>query len=334
MSLATAPQRQSLMYKLSKARKDRPWSSLRALRSAAQRLRRDDEGASRGTRTDAVMTVTVAHVGGRPVRFIPELTGRRAPWDQVLDAASGNGAPIAASATIRHWNGQASRAWTVPLVDLRGLKPDDLLDVRRPVAYQGMSNYVSTLCVPTARFGGRSVWCESFNEQANYRDFLLRWGVAQFATQMLRMEWVLAGGIRVHFPDALALHEDGRVTLIDVTTTKRLEDERAAAIFALTRRTSEALGWRYELLTELTPQRVRNVNALWAKRAQAPDRASTWRARSAASPDSVQFQALASMLGDHGPAPHGVLYLIANRWFRGDLDRPLRPESTLWRGRK
>lgn len=282
------------------------------------------------------MTVTVAHVGGRPVRFIPELTGRRSPWEEVLDTAydPGNDAAIAASATIRHWDGQAAHVVTAPLAEFNSLTPDRLLDVRRPVAYQGMSNYVSTLCVPTGWTTGRSVWCESFNEQSNYRDFLLAHGATQFATQMMRLEWVMVGGIRVHFPDALALGEDGRLTLIDVTTTKRLEDARAAAVFALTRRTCDVMGWRYELFTELSPQRVRNVNAVWAKRVQAPDRSATWQVRSFSAPDRVQFHALARVLGEDRPALNGVLHLIANRWFKADLDSPLRPEAMLWRGPK
>lgn len=281
------------------------------------------------------MLTTVAHVGGRRTLYVPDLTGKRAPWERVIEAAAdpGDASAVASGATVRRVDLAADRAWveTVDLCGLTALTPDDVLDVRRPVAYQGMSNYPSTLCVPTRAWSWRSVWCDSFNEQANYRDFLLQPGTVEFAAQMLRLEWVFPSGIRVHYPDAMALDAGGTVTVLDVTTKRRFQDPRVAAVFDLSRRTCQALGWRYLLRFELSPQRVRNVNALWGRRRDDPARRQRWLRSSAQAPSSVQFHVLARLLGDGKPDVTAVLHLLATGRFRADLDAPLRPDSLLQR---
>ena len=279
------------------------------------------------------MLTTVAHVGGRRTLFIPDLTGKRAPWERVIETAADASDPsgVASAATVRRADHDAERAW-VDTTDLRGLKavtPDGVLDVRRPVAYQGMSNYPSTLCVPTRARGWRSVWCESFNEQANYRDFLLDSATVEFATQMMRLEWVFPTGIRVHYPDAMALDASGMVTLLDVTTRRRFQDARVAAVFELTRRTCEALGWRYLLRFEPSPQRIRNINALWGRRHHDPALSERWVRAAEQAPSPVQFHVLARLLGDGKPNVTAVMHLLATRRFRADLDAPLRPDSRL-----
>ena len=279
------------------------------------------------------ITTTVAHVGGRATLFIPDLTGKRAPWDRVVETASDATDPsgVATGATLRRGDVTTDNTW-VETVDLRGLArvtPDLLLDVRRPVAYQGMSNYPSTLCAPTRTHESRSVWCESFNEQANYRDFLLASSTIEFASQMMRLEWVLQSGIRVHYPDAMGLDANGAVTMMDVTTARRFQDPCVAAVFDLTRRTCEALGWRYQVRFELAPQRVRNLNALWSQRRAEPGRAAQWLSGAGGAPSSVQFHVLARLLGAGHADVRGVLHLLATGHFRTDLDAPLRPETVL-----
>ncbi len=214
---------------------------------------------------------SVPHRLGRRTSFIPPLEGKPASWAEVIDAAADatRRAALAESLIATTLTADAEGHPVVGTADTAALKrlaPDQLFAVRRPVSHKGMKNYVSRAAVPSERHEARAVWCESFNELSHLRDLLLTVLPTQVTTQPLRLEWVLASGVRSHVPDFLVRCADGRTILVDVTTSSKLDDPRLRAILQLTGATAEAVGWDYQVRTELPPQRVRNLNFLHASR--------------------------------------------------------------------
>ena len=208
---------------------------------------------------------SVPHRLGRRTNFIPPLDGRPAKWADVIDSVADSDqlASLAATttATILTTGSDGHAVIATADVDaMKSLVPDQLVGVRRPASHKGMTNYISRVTVPTEQHDARAVWCESFNELSHLRDLLLTNRPAQVATQPLRLEWVLPSGVRSHIPDFLTRLADGQMTLVDVTTNSKVEDPRVRAILKLTKATAEAVGWAYQVRTELPPQRVRNLN--------------------------------------------------------------------------
>lgn len=101
------------------------------------------------------------------------------------------GEPTALGAWIstREWDPMtdAIQVRSRPVAELGCVDVSTLLEVRRPVSYAGMTNYIGRMPVPS-RHDARAVWFESRNEQENYRDLLMTEDVAELATQPLRIE--------------------------------------------------------------------------------------------------------------------------------------------------
>lgn len=275
---------------------------------------------------------SVPHRLGRRTNFIPALEGRPAKWADVIDSVSDSEqcASVAASATATMLTtGSDGRpvVATANVESMRSLVPDALIGVRRPASHQGMRNYISRVAVPTEQQDARAVWCESFNELSHLRDLLLTERPTQVTTQPMRLEWVLPSGVRSHVPDFLARFADGRTTLIDVTTSHKVEDPRLRAILQLTKATADALGWTYQVRTELPPQRVRNLNFLHAGRHDTrQDRASAARLLRQATGE-VDVQRASELLGG-GPKGYVRLWdVVAHGLVHVPLDEPLDLDS-------
>lgn len=285
--------------------------------------------------------MSVAHRGGRATSFIPSVGGRAAPVDDLVavlhDLARRESVASSAHVTVRTFlGGKMPAPLTVPLDGARTAEPDALCDVRRSVSYVGQQNYAGTVVTPTQWWAWRAVWCESFNERYNYLDLILERGARQVATQCMRLEWRFPSGQRTHVPDAFVLLHDGTRLLVDVTTTKRLEDPAARAVFALTAQTCAALGWEYEVRTELPLQRQRNLSFLRTFQSCPPALVS--RARAALNAVSLpsQIHIAAKTLGD-GDLTAGlqlVWVLLAAGDIHCDLSLPLAPDTHVRRGRR
>lgn len=274
------------------------------------------------------LDTSVPHRLGRRTNFIPPLEGRPAKWADVIDSVADSDqlASLAASAKATILNTGSDGHPVVATADveaMKGLMPDQLVGVRRPASHKGMTNYISRAAVPTEQHDARAVWCESFNELSHLRDLLLTVQPTQVASQPLRLEWVLPSGVRSHTPDFLVRFADGRTTLVDVTTSSKVEDPRLRAILQLTKATAEAVGWAYQVRTELPPQRVRNLNFLHAgRRDTRQDRASAARRlRQATGP--VDVQRASELLGG-GPGGYMRLWdLVAHGMVQVPLDDPV-----------
>jgi hypothetical protein len=271
------------------------------------------------------------------VDFLESLRGPRAPWEEVVsaaqDAALAREVALTSSVTIREVDPVSGRdrqkACDVP--GAATLTPDVLAEVRRPVSYHGMRNYIGRMALPSVDREAHAGWFESRNEQETYRDLLLTRPITQMTTQPLRLEWPFASGVRTHVPDALYVTVDGVVTLLDVTRRARLDSAEAHAVFVLAQATATALGWRYELRGELSAQHQRNVSFVYAHRHAPPERVPGWVQAARGLPETCTVQHAAAALGQSRP-DHGALWhLVATRQLFVDLTAPIRIDSRVQR---
>lgn len=284
--------------------------------------------------------VTTAHRRGLRTSFLAASHGPRAGWEEVVNAAQNHvdGDAVAGGTRVltRQWDGDAGRVelHDDAVGDLVEPPVENLMEVRRPLSYQGMKSYIGRMCVPSSDGSGRGVWFESRNEQDNYRDFLICHDVREMATQPLRFEWAFPGGLRTHVPDALVRLADGSVRLLDVTTRKKMADPQLLAVTALTHRTCEALGWSYEVRYELEPQRARNVAMIWACRTAPVEQAQRWAAIAAEMPDGIQVLPAARLLSAGLDTPNlgGVWHLIATGVLAVQLTQRLASDTPLHQG--
>lgn len=269
--------------------------------------------------------------------FLESLRGPRAPWEEILaaahDPAVARQVALSSSVTIREVDQVSGRGRrkTCDVQAAAALTPDVLAEVRRPVSYQGMRNYIGRMSLPSVDREAHAGWFESRNEQENYRDLLLTRPVAQMSTQPMRLEWPFASGARTHVPDALYVTVDGVVTLLDVTRRARLDSAEAHAVFVLAQATAALLGWRYELRAELTAQHQRNVSFVYAHRHAPPERAAGWAQSARALPETCTVQHAAAALGESRPDYGALWHLVSTRRLFVDLTAPIRIDSRVQR---
>ena len=255
-------------------------------------------------------------------------------WAEVVDVAgeAAERAKVASAATATLLTIDTNCPPMVATADvnsLMSLVPDQLLPVRRPASHKGMKNYISRVVVPTEAHECRAVWCESFNELTHLRDLLITRQPTQVATQPFRLEWIMSTGVRGHVPDFLFRDADGRPLLVDVTTRTKLDDPRLQAVLQLTATTAEALGWEYQVRTELPAQRVRNINFLHTGRNDTDqDRVGASRVLRQ-TPGSIDVQRASDLLGG-GPQGFVRLWdLIAHGHVHVNLDSVMELDSTV-----
>lgn len=280
--------------------------------------------------------VTSSHRRGTRVDFLPRAQGPFADWAEVQRAADGEGIDAVLAGTrvvARRRDATHDRAHTqdLSLSEAAKLGPDDLVEVRRPVSYRGMRNYIGRMGLPAQRHEGHAGWFESRNEQENYRNLLIEEPVVQMATQPLRLEWPIRSGVRTHVPDGMYLTVDGRVVLVDVTRRSRLLSPEAVAIFRLAQLTAQSMGWEYELRGELTAQHQRNVSMIYSHRHPTPS-APQWQKLVGSMPADQQIAQAAEDLGTAGrPNYAAVWHLVATQFLFLDLSASLTRDSSVRR---
>lgn len=306
----------------------------------AHDLHGDDPGTDRqtGLSRQTAGAVTSHRLGGR-TEFLPRTGGDPVSWPHFVEFV---GRELERPATVAEMTRISVRRWVLgrsspevqnlPLAEASRVMPDELTEVRRPVSYRGMRNYIGRIPLPSQEHLAHAGWFESRNEQENYRELVIRRPVTQMVTQPMRMEWLLAAGVRTHVPDALYVDATGQMTLVDVTRLSRLQDPSARAVFTATGLTAQELGWRYELRVELAPQHRRNVAFVYSHRHANPEEAAEWVRRGRELPDTVQLAQAATRLGNHrGEDYQALFHLIATRQLFVDLQSPLVSDSTVRR---
>lgn len=301
-----------------------PSSDVRTVLSTVRRLH--GQGLNRAPGS-------VVHRRRNRTRFIPPRTGPAANWASVMAAAETPEAAAAiggaASFSVRAWDHETGSINVMENASGREvgrLTPDELIEVRRPSSYPGKRSYLGKIPVPTVAHSSRSVWFESLNELYHYRDLLMTRPIVEFSSQPMEIVWVFSRGLRSHVPDCVVQMNDGGRLLVDVTTSDRLSDPRARAIFRLTAATARSLGWEYELRVEMAAQQQRNISFVLAHRPAAEDQLVDWLKRLTRARLPQSTYSLARVLHDDGlPAP--VWGLIALGRLSVDMSLPLRPDT-------
>lgn len=268
-------------------------------------------------------SVNASHRRGRSTSFVERPPSRRASQTDLIAAAAdpktADEVGRKAVLTMRTALGQ------------RSVTPDEaahvdvctLLPTRRPASFQEMRSYIGRAAV-TTKAGPTAIWFESLNELSHIRDILLTSDVAGMASQPMLVSWPLGRGARHHFPDLLYMGSDGRLVASDVTRSSKLVRPAALAQFVLMAATARAAGWRYEVRTELSAQRVRNLGHIHACRFAPPAAAADQlaRVRLGGLPRQVH-----QLTDSGGTSMTDVLHLVATRHLFIDLDAPITPST-------
>lgn len=95
--------------------------------------------------------------------------------------------------------------------------------------------------------------------------------VIAVSSQPFRLQYRAGGRWRKHTPDFFARLRDGGGRVLDVKGSKRAEEPKTRAVFAATRRACRAVGWEYQVATELDPTYHANLRWLAGFRREVPD---------------------------------------------------------------
>lgn len=203
---------------------------------------------------------------GSPVLFVPRASGTRLSREErrarlgrvVLDANELSGTAAAVQLVARDGGVVCElSAADLATLDLYRLEP-----VRRPSSYKGMKNFIGLY---TSRRGPawHHVWAESLLELAHLREIEFAGQAVELVTQAIQMKWRVQGAEWSHFPDFLMRDTSGELILVDITRQEKLAHDRDLQnLLALTLRTCEMLGIRYEIGVELDRQRTINLSYL------------------------------------------------------------------------
>lgn len=270
-----------------------------------------------------------SHRRGRRVNLITPPRRRPAPpgdlFAVVNDASKLRAAASSARMIFRTRAGQ----FELPVSELLDLHPDELEPVRRPASYGAMRNYIGRFGVPT-RGDPASVWFESLNELAHLRDMCLGGHVLELATQPMELTWPIGRGHVWHTPDILARTKDGMV-LCDVTLLERGKPQEREALCQLTAETVAAAGWRFEVRTELPPQRRVNIGHVHACRHASADQTSRWAERAMTLATwPAPLADVENLVGPDGSGAAAVLHLVGAGALWIDLDLPLSTETLVY----
>lgn len=86
--------------------------------------------------------------------------------------------------------------------------------------------------------------------------------VVAIATQPFQVTGSDGAALRSHVPDILLVHDDGRVTLVEVKPTRLLDRQQVRAQFDWTRKLCRDKGWPYEVFSDADPVVLRNIRSL------------------------------------------------------------------------
>lgn len=192
--------------------------------------------------------------------------------------------------------------------------------------YKGKSNYQGMYWLSQL---DQHVWYESLFELTAMTWLDYEHGIHGFSSQPMLLSF---NDGTAHFPDFFALHEDGTQVVYDVKPAKLLDSAKQQ--FANTQRICDAVGWQYELFTDIDEFTRVNLEWLLGYRnpRYAPDDETRERLRDAATVPLTFSNAV--RLADEKHPRRGI-HVIANMlWthhLRFDIDRQLTPLSSIWR---
>lgn len=176
---------------------------------------------------------------------------------------------------------------------------------------------------------GKALWYESMFELSALKFLDYSCDYKGLATQPMLLQFA---GSRSHYPDFFGLHRDGTQVVYDVRPLE-LIDERAEETFQETREFCAAIGWEYEVISEL-PQALRgNLDLLASRRhsryAPAEDLRQAVLEFAAVSRTFHELHAQVSSW--HPLAASSTIYaMLWRRDLRFDLEHPLTLSTPVW----
>lgn len=137
--------------------------------------------------------------------------------------------------------------------------------VRTFVSWPGKQNYSGSYWSSTA---GTHVGFESLFECTALTTLDRDPSIVGLSSQPMWMHWPKGHAAKSHAPDYFARHQNGDGEIIDVRPEK-LIDEATAAVFEATRQLCVEAGFRYRVISSLSPELDRNLKFLSPYRHQA-----------------------------------------------------------------
>jgi hypothetical protein len=194
------------------------------------------------------------------------------------------------------------------------------------VQYKGKRNYQGIYFFASSR---QHVWHESLFEMTALTWLDHQHDIVAIASQPMMLQFPDG---RVHFPDYFALHEDGRQVLYDVRPAK-LINEKTQAQFDETRRLCNAVGWDYELFTNISPIAKANLEWIAGYRAKRYRPPATAIAVLDLLDQPISFRDLQALIspGNRGRGSSAIYSLLWDRIITTDHNQHLNSASTFRR---
>lgn len=180
---------------------------------------------------------------------------------------------------------------------------------------------------------GSHVWCESALEAESLLVLDFEGDVRRIAAQPMKITF--ADGTH-HFPDFFAVLRNRDQVVYDVKPSGRMTAD-AAAQFAKTSRVCAEIGWRHEVLHEVHPTKLHNLEWLRAARHPRyhPPRSEFDRIRTVFG-DARSFRDGAAMVNLRHPylAAAHIRHLLWHRYLNTDFDQTISEATLLGATRK
>ncbi|MER7455635.1 TnsA-like heteromeric transposase endonuclease subunit [Micromonospora sp. NPDC126480] len=152
--------------------------------------------------------------------------------------------------------------------------------------------------------------------------------VAAFTGQPFRIEGRDPGDVWSHTPDIFSRKVDGSVQLIDVKNPHRLDDSDVLLQARRTTALCQGLGWEYQLVGDMEPQRWENIYWLSAFRRPLQASAELIPALLARASKPISIRSLLGQMPVPDVARPVMFHLCWRQSLVFDLDEPLR-QTTL-----
>ena len=153
----------------------------------------------------------------------------------------------------------ATRRLTAPLTpDLRDQELYRADRIRKPKSFRTQKNRHGEYSFASIQ---KLVWSESMLEAASLCRLDYGGTVQAIASQPMRLD---VGDFQ-HFPDYLALHNDGSQWLYDVKLARAIDADTRRQ-FEVTAEICKQIGWHYRVITELPDQAAVNLSTLYEHR--------------------------------------------------------------------
>ena len=232
------------------------------------------------------------------------------------------------TAKVFWWDGKTIRETSATSID-SAIVPA-MAPVRRLGSYQGARSKI-TLHSTRVQGSTFAVMAESKLERHCLVELDRAPGVISYQTQPFVVVWDLGNdGVICQIPDIISATSD-RVQVTSVRPSALLTDYSQAILAGLMPQTFTGPGIDYQLVTDMSSQRVRNLNILAFLRWKPSITEHVWWAEVA----DAKPTKMGSIVRIAGGLPHGMYFALlglAQAWYDVDLNAPIQLDTEVtWR---